>query len=305
MALTRNSLTDQKVPAFFLYEDDRSEPEAVADFVHIETIRDRASLHNWEIRPHRHPNLHQFLLLSEGAGRLDTDGRLEVLAAPCLVVVPDTVVHGFTFDPGAGGLVLTVADRFLADCAERGAEPLPYPDQALAWSLAGARDEPLLRSAFEFLHAELPWRHRGKLRATSACLDLVLVAVARRVAQTSSATAANPGQVLAARFKALVNSHSSDGWSVHDYARALGVSLDQLNRCCRTSAGRSPLQIVHDRLLSEAKRGLIYTSMSVQDVGFSLGFGDPAYFTRFFAQREGCSPSQFRRRMQDHDPSGA
>ncbi len=288
---------DQEIPAFFLYGDDSSEPEVVADFVHIETIRKRASLHNWEIRPHRHPNLHQFLLLSEGTGRLDTEGRLELLTAPCLVVVPPAVVHGFRFDPGAAGFVLTVADRFLADCVERGSEPLPYPDQALAWSLAGARDEALLCSALEFLHAELPWRDQGKLRATSACLELVLVATARRMAQTSSTTA-SPSRVLTARFKALVNSRAPEGWSVQQYARALGVSLDQLNRSCRSAAGRSPLQIVHDRILAEAKRGLIYSSMSVQGVGFSLGFSDPAYFTRFFAQREGCSPSQFRQKVQ-------
>lgn len=299
--MTQQFLTDQNVPTFFLYEDDSSEPDAVADFVHIETIRARASLHNWEIRPHRHPTLHQFLLLSEGVARLDTEGRLERLTAPCLVVVPATVVHGFTFDPGADGFVLTVADRFLADCVERGSEPLPYPNKAWAWSLAGARDEALLRSALEFLHAELPWRDRGKLRATSACLELVLIATARRVTQTASTTA-SPSRVLVAKFKALVNSRAPEGWSVQDYARALGVSLDQLNRSCRTAAGRSPLQIVHDHILAEAKRGLIYTTMSVQGVGFSLGFADPAYFTRFFAKREGCSPSQFKRRVQLPDP---
>ena len=291
-------MTDQKIPTFYLYEDADSEPEAVADFVHIETIRARASLHNWEIRPHRHPALHQFLLLSEGGVRLDTEGRLEVLTAPCLVVVPATVVHGFTFEPEAGGFVLTVAGRFLAECLERGSEPLPFPDQALAWSLAGARDATLLGSAFEFLHGELPWRDRGKVRAALACLELVLIATARRAAQTLSATTASTARLLAARFKALVNDHAAEGWSVQRYARALGVSLDQLNRGCRAATGRTPLQIVHDRLLAEAKRSLIYTSMSVQEVGFSLGFADPAYFTRFFVQREKCSPSQFRARTE-------
>jgi AraC family transcriptional activator of pobA len=303
--MTHPSIVDQKIPTFLLYEDDGSEPDAVADFVHIETIRARASLHNWEIRPHRHPTLHQFLLLSDGRVRLDTEGRLEPLAAPGLVVVPAGVVHGFTFDPGAGGFVLTVADRFLAECIEQGSEPLPYPDQALSWSLAGARDAALLGAAFEFLHGELPWRDRGKVRAAAACLELVLVAAARRAAQADPAAAASPARILTARYKALVNSHAAAGWSVQDYAQALGVSVDQLTRGCRAAAGRSPLQIVHDRLLAEAKRSLIYTSMSVQEVGFSLGFADPAYFTRFFAQREGCSPSQFRQGLQRPDAGRA
>jgi len=296
--MTAQSHPDQKIPTFFLYEDAESEPEAIADFVHIETIRARASLHNWEIRPHRHPALHQFLLLDEGSARLDTEGRIETLAAPGLVVVPAGVVHGFTFAPEAAGFVLTVADSFLTRSAGGDFEPLSYPEQALAWSLEGGRDAALLRAAFAFLHGEAPWRERGKVRATAACLELLLVAVARRLAQSSVTAGASPASLLAGRFKALVNVHAADNWPVQRYARVLGVSVDQLNRGCRAATGRSPLQIVHDRLVSEAKRSLIYTSMSVQEVGFSLGFADPAYFTRFFVQREGCSPRQFRQQIR-------
>jgi AraC family transcriptional activator of pobA len=44
----------------------------------------------------------------------------------------------------------------------------------------------------------------------------------------------------------------------------------------------------------EAKRLLLYTGMTVAEVGYDLGFEDPAYFTRFFAEREGRAPSAFR-----------
>jgi AraC family transcriptional activator of pobA len=59
---------------------------------------------------------------------------------------------------------------------------------------------------------------------------------------------------------------------------------------------QSPMQMVHARVFLEAKRELFYTRVSVSEIAYSLGFDDPAYFTRFFSQRAGMSPSAFRTR---------
>ncbi len=270
------------IPTFLLYEDGLIGPQADSQFVHIETISARAGLHNWEIRPHRHGALHQFLLLLRGHGRFDNEGDVEALSAPTLVVVPATLVHGFSFSDDAEGFVLTVS----------------FPGKALRLPLLGDAEEALVRAVFEFAASDLPWRRLGRARAIAACLELTLVILARRVALADSAAPSPDRQVLQ-RFQALVNQHAADGWSIAQYARGLGVSVGQLNRICALVAGRAPLRLVHDRLLSEAKQSLVYTAMTIQEIGFSLGFADPAYFTRFFTQREGCSPSQFRRRAAD------
>jgi AraC family transcriptional activator of pobA len=299
MAKTASNSKPLSVPTFLLYEDGGGEPVAEPDFVHIETIGARAVLHNWEIRPHRHGALHQFLILLTGQVRVDAEGRVQVLAAPGLLVVPIGLVHGFTFTPDAEGFVLTVADRFLERRIESGQdEPLTYPLDVSAISLQDAEDLVLLRSAFEFLHHESPWARPGRGRATAACLDLILVAAARRLAQPREAAGSNPTRLLVAHFRALANRHAAEGWSARRYARELGVSVETLSRACRSASGRSPMRMVHDRLMAEAKRSLMYTALSVQEIAFSLGFEDPAYFTRFFGRREGCSPSEFRRSVE-------
>ena len=296
MARAAHDPNRRSIPTFFLYEDGGGAPQSEGDFVHIETIRARAGLHNWEIRPHRHGRLHQFLILLEGGGRVDAEGRVEAFAAPAFIAVPATLVHGFAFTPDAEGFVLTVSDRFLEPCLQRGGAALAYPAEVMVCALDDPGERALLRAAMDYLHQELPWRRPGRERAAAACLELMLVGLARRLAQPGERDPPNRGRVLVARFKALANVHAAEGWSVQNYARMLGVSVEQLTRACRAVSGRSPMRLVHDRLLSEARRSLIYTAMSVQEIGFSLGFADPAYFTRFFAQREGCSPSEFRRR---------
>ena len=62
----------------------------------------------------------------------------------------------------------------------------------------------------------------------------------------------------------------------------------------RRKGGAAPMALVHERLMVEAKRMLIYTPLSVAEVAYDLGFDDPAYFSRFFAEREGTPPSRFR-----------
>ncbi|MNE34730.1 Bifunctional transcriptional activator/DNA repair enzyme AdaA [compost metagenome] len=67
-----------------------------------------------------------------------------------------------------------------------------------------------------------------------------------------------------------------------------------LNSLCRELAGQTALQIIHQRLLLEAKRNLIYTNMSIGQLSDSLGFSDPTYFSRFFRRLDGQTPNAFR-----------
>lgn len=54
------------------------------------------------------------------------------------------------------------------------------------------------------------------------------------------------------------------------------------------------MEVVHERLLQEARRMLRFSGMPVGEISYQLGFADPAYFSRFFTRRAGVPPSQFR-----------
>jgi AraC family transcriptional activator of pobA len=99
---------------------------------------------------------------------------------------------------------------------------------------------------------------------------------------------------LVARFRELVEVHYRAGLSLEDYADRLGVTVARLRNACLKVAAAPPLRLVHERMLLEAKRALIYSSMTVAEVAYHLGFEDPAYFSRFFAKAEGQSPRAFR-----------
>ena len=56
--------------------------------------------------------------------------------------------------------------------------------------------------------------------------------------------------------------------------------------------------LIRDRSIHEAKRLLAYTALTVAEVGYELGYLDPAYFTRVFRMATGQTPKAFRARVQ-------
>jgi len=63
---------------------------------------------------------------------------------------------------------------------------------------------------------------------------------------------------------------------------------------CQHYSGQNALEIIHERLLTEAKRQLIYTQLSAKEIGYKLGFKDPGYFSRFFSRKSGIAPGKFK-----------
>ena len=48
--------------------------------------------------------------------------------------------------------------------------------------------------------------------------------------------------------------------------------------------------------MQEAKRLLLFTASSVNEICYQLGFKDPAYFSRFFTRNAGITPGEYRSR---------
>ena len=61
------------LPLFHLYGDPPD--DQAFDFIHVETISSRSSIHDWTIRAHRHRNLFQILLIERGGGEMTFDVR--------------------------------------------------------------------------------------------------------------------------------------------------------------------------------------------------------------------------------------
>ncbi|NER18375.1 AraC family transcriptional regulator [Spongiivirga citrea] len=98
---------------------------------------------------------------------------------------------------------------------------------------------------------------------------------------------------LLRHFNVLVEDHFRNEHSVKFYADKLFKSPKTLSNSF-AKYDRSPLQIIHDRIVLEAKRLLHYTDKSAKQIAFDLGFEDPSHLSRLFKKHTGQSPSTIR-----------
>ncbi len=291
------------VPRFFLYGE--AEQVAEARFLHIETIASRSTRYQRRIAPHRHPALVQFFLVTSGGGTALIDRIQPGFTAPSLIFMPSSVIHGFDFRSGTEGWVLTLAEGYAAEIARETGTAAATREllEPLVLALdAESADPARLATLFAEVATEQRWRPLGWSAGISALLRLIFIATARLAAEraVSSGTeedpALAPDAAFYARFHSLVEIWFRDHRPLADYARALGVGEKRLNRLCRRIAGESPAALIQARLATEAERALLYGSATVAEIGYALGFRDPAYFSRFFRRRFGAAPRDYAAR---------
>ncbi|MFD4474883.1 helix-turn-helix domain-containing protein [Streptomyces sp. NPDC058471] len=253
--------------------------------------------------PHRH-TFHEIVHVTGGTGRHVVDLAGFALRPPNLFFIAPGQVHHWENVTGLEGSVILFTDDFLLD----------HPADGHALRGLGRRSWLELRAeaadAISRLVAELDGEYRagadGFQGVLRALLHVLVVRAARLPAHHPDAAPpaphTRPGSVAAA-FVALLGTPEGSLWSVRESARHLGVSESYLSEAVKTSTGRTPGELIRQTRVHEAKRLLLRTELSVRQVAGRVGFGDAAYFCRFFRRETGASPGDFRRGRGDihHD----
>jgi len=100
------------------------------------------------------------------------------------------------------------------------------------------------------------------------------------------------------RFSQLVELHFRKHHAVADYAEMLSLSPKILHKRVTQYGYTAPNDLIKSRIILEAKRLLAHTGLSVKEIGYDLGYDDPAYFVRFFTKLAGVSPLEFRKQYK-------
>jgi AraC family transcriptional activator of pobA len=287
------------LPLFHLYGDPPD--DQAFDFIHIETIASRSSVNDWIIRAHRHRNLFQILLIEQGGGDLTYEAAAVPFAAPCAILVPATVAHGFRFRPEeTNGWVMTFTEDVAESMGDRRGEALARL-KALAVDPVVALGEHerarLSRLAAE-LNEEAFLARAGYRIAMRGLLALVAVEVARlaagRTRAGNTAVMLEPTGATVESLRRLVEEHFHTERQLAFYADKLAMTVDRLNDHVKRATGVTAGHLIRHRVLTEAKRQLVFTSEPIHEIAYGLAFSDPSHFARFFRKQTGTTPHEFR-----------
>lgn len=291
------------VPKVRLYVE-RDEDRATW-FVNVGHVTDRG---RWRTEPHAHPDYGQVIFVRNGRGVMNLEGAKVPFEAPCALLLPADCVHGLDYEIDADRWVVTVAAPYLTQINGKLQEFMQLWSAPRIIAFAEASE-----AAGEFyvlirkLEREIDAGAVGHVAGTEALLTSLLLMLLREIAldDTGQDGISRSENRLATRFRDLIDLHFRDNLQLQDYASKMGVSLVRLRAACAATSGHSPTKLIHARIITEAKRYLIFGDMTMEQIAFGLGFSDAAYFTRFFRKEVGEAPSQFRLNARQQPQSNA
>ncbi|YCO01027.1 helix-turn-helix domain-containing protein [Vibrio sp. VNB-15] len=101
------------------------------------------------------------------------------------------------------------------------------------------------------------------------------------------------------RLVELIDQHYKEEKKSQFYASKLALTSKRLNEIVKGDRGKTVTQLIHDRIMLEANRELVFSTKTIKTIAFELGFEDPAYFSRFYRTQKGETPAEFRHRCSD------
>lgn len=101
---------------------------------------------------------------------------------------------------------------------------------------------------------------------------------------------------LVRRYHILVEQHFKEKHQVAQYAELLFKSPKTLSNLFKKTNDASPLKIINERIVLEAKRLLLFSNMNADEIGYELGYKEASHFSKFFKTHTGFPPAQSKER---------
>jgi AraC family transcriptional activator of pobA len=99
-------------------------------------------------------------------------------------------------------------------------------------------------------------------------------------------------------FKTLLNAHFKEEKKVSFYAQSMALTEKKLNIATSQVLGKTPKEVIDDRIMLEAKRLLAHTNISVKEICYALGYEEPTNFIKYFKKNLGITPAEFRNNLR-------
>lgn len=259
---------------------------------HLETPRIRympieVRAESIQSSPHRH-NYYVVLFFHKGGGTHLIDFVEYDIPDNSVHLIKPGQVHMLMRQPSAYG----AAVLFSSDEAVR----FPAVTSVLQTTAYPVRTHPAgafasIVSMLSLLQGEVSC---GNPQVSAACLAMLLLKSFIAPDPQAPRGDAETRRLFAA-FDELVEQHYRNGCLPSWYAGQLNITEKKLNRVCKEVVGTTVSNWLKQRVLLEAKRLLSHSGESIKEIGYYLGFDDPAYFARFFAANAGVNASAFRK----------
>ncbi len=256
----------------------------------------------WEqnTAPHRH-NYFVIIWVKKGSGTHMIDLEQFNLQDDTVYCISPGQIHQLKPLPGAEGYVIAFTNAFM------GVQEESYDLLFNSGLFSRLKHTPVISVNQEMreemndmvLRMEKEFSNYYLLRAEilKGYLKIFLIYLTRQFPGPKKEEGHSKHMELTQRFLDLIEQGFTQKRMVSDYAQELVVSANYLNEVIKKVTGFSASHHIQQRIVLEAKRHALYTSLSMKEVAYQLGFDDLAHFSKFFKKSAGISFTDFKKHL--------
>jgi len=157
------------------------------------------------------------------------------------------------------------------------------------------KEKKLFNMIFDFFEEEFSIKDHIQGEMLRTLLKRLLILSTRMVRQELPQPDLPTGQMdIIRKYNLLVEEHFHELHQVKDYADLLFKSPKTLSNLFKKYGEKSPLTVINNRIILEARRLLLYSDKTNEEIAYNLGYKDAGHFSKFFKNNEGLSPMAFR-----------
>jgi AraC family transcriptional regulator, transcriptional activator of pobA len=151
-----------------------------------------------------------------------------------------------------------------------------------------------IRDIYEEIDVEMKNKNKNYIEYVTQLLCQILIILKREKLKVKTNLNKTRADLICNQFLSLIELHFTTKKSVQEYAELMDLTPKHLSETVKEKLGESALFFIHERIMKEAKYLLVYSNKTIYNIAIELTFYDASQFTRFFKQKIGLTPNNYR-----------
>lgn len=240
-------------------------------------------------KPHKHDEYYELIFLSEGEGFHCIESEKYMISAPEFYFLKPAQLHYWQFTSIPKGFVIIFKETEFDIIKENALVEL-YKKLSnttrIKFNTGKYPSAILMELHNEFLNKTI--------FSTEIIHGLMEALLGRILQMTESINVKSQSLSNFEKFQTLLIKECPRLHKVNEFAGLLNVTPQNLNAICRKQTGKSASDIITSQILIEAKRYILHTDNTINEIADLLSFSDTSNFIKFFKKQQGVTPLQFR-----------
>lgn len=246
---------------------------------------------DWKFPSHKHDNISEVIYISKGEGEFIINNKFYKAKKGDILVYNKGIIHDEKSNPnnplktyfcGIGNIHIVGLEE--GCIIPNNTEPLVNADKY------SFKIESYISSIFEECSSQVP----GYEIVCQNLLTSLIILILRIVNTYESKKTSTNLSSLGSKIKEYIDKNYTRDISLKEIANRLYISQDYLSHVFKNETGYSPINYMINRRVGEAKKLLLTTNMTIQQISLEVGYENANYFSMLFKRITGLSPGRFR-----------